>query len=133
MANVMPSHHGGDGVDEPPRHPPSTDPADYEFAPPPKRRQHYKSLTVFQLYNKLQSLFPIRFNLEGKTFYAVGEYSEHYVQHIGSLIRQLIPLLLLVLEGCNKRATSASPLTGQGKKPKFNSIFLKGIFLIKIL
>ena len=53
MAEVMPSHHKGDRGDEPPRHPPSTVPTDCQFAPPPKRRQHYKSLTVFQLYNKL--------------------------------------------------------------------------------
>ena len=38
----MPSHHGGDGGDEPPRNPPSTVLADCESALPPKRRQHYK-------------------------------------------------------------------------------------------
>ena len=91
MADVMPSHHGGDGADEPPRHPSSTILVDCESASPPKRRQYYKSLTVFQLYNKLQGPIPIQFDLEGETFYAVGEYSEHYVWHIGSLIRQLIP------------------------------------------
>ena len=91
MADVMPSHHGEDGGDEPPRHPPSIVPANCESAPLPKRRQHYKSLMVFQLYNKLQGPIPIQFDLEGETFYAVGEYSKHYVQYIGSLIRQLIP------------------------------------------
>ena len=53
MTEVMPSHHGGDGGDEPPRHLPSTVPADCQSTPPPKRRQHYKSLTIFQLYEKL--------------------------------------------------------------------------------
>ena len=88
----MPSHHGGDWGDELPKHPPNTVPIDCESIPPPKRRQHYKSLTVFQRYNKLQGHIPIQFDLEGETFYAVGEYSEHYIRHIGSLIRQHIPL-----------------------------------------
>ena len=46
MTDVMPSHHGGNRGDEPPRHSPSTVPADCQSTPPPKRRQHYKSLTV---------------------------------------------------------------------------------------
>ena len=75
MADVMPSHHGSDGGDELPRHPSSTVLANCQFALPPKRRQHYKSLTVFQLYNKLQGPIPVQFDLEGETFYAVGEYS----------------------------------------------------------
>ena len=98
----MPSHHGGDGGDEPPSHPPSTVPAYSESAPSSKRSQHYKSLTIFQLHNKLQGPILIQFNLEGETFYTVGEYSKHYVRHIGEysehyvwhiglLIRQLIP------------------------------------------
>ena len=87
----MPSHHGGDGGHEPPRHPPNTGLADCESAPPPKRRQHCKSLTVFQLYSKLQGPIPIQFDLEEETFYAVGEYSKHYVWHIGSMIQQLTP------------------------------------------
>ena len=53
MVDVMPSHHGGDGGDEPPRHPLSTVPADCQSTPPPMRMQHYKSLMVFQLYKKL--------------------------------------------------------------------------------
>ena len=65
MADVMPSPHGGYEGDEPPRHPPSTVVADCEYAPPLKRRQHYKSLTVFQLYNKLRGLIPFQFDLEG--------------------------------------------------------------------
>ena len=79
MADVMSSHHEGNEGDELPRHPPSIVPADYESAPPPKRRQHYKSLKVYQLYNKLGRPFPNQFDLDGETFYAVGEYSEHYV------------------------------------------------------
>ena len=59
MTDVMPSHHGGDRGDEPPRYPPKTVLADCESAPPPKMRQDYKSLTIFQLYNKLQGLIPI--------------------------------------------------------------------------
>ena len=86
MADVIPSHHGGDGGDELPRHPHSIVLTDCESAPPPKRRQYYKSFMVYQLYNKLGRLIPIQFNLDGETFYAVGEYSEHYVRHIGSLI-----------------------------------------------
>ena len=88
MTDVMSSYHGGDGGDEPPRHPPPTVPADCESALPPKRKQHYKSLTVFQLYNKLQGPISIEFDLEGEIFYAVGQYFDHVVQHIGSLIRQ---------------------------------------------
>ena len=65
MANVMPRNHEGDRSHEPPRHPP-TIPADCESAPPPKRRQHSKSLIVFQLYNKLGGPIPIQFDLEGK-------------------------------------------------------------------
>ena len=131
----MPSHHGRDRGDEPPRHPPSTVLTDWESALPPKMRQHYKSLTIFQLYNKLQGPIPVQFDLEGETFYAVGEYSDHYVRYIGSLIRQLIPPYFWSWKvvRCTRGATSTSPLTGRGKKPKFNSIFLKGIFLIKIL
>ena len=91
MANIMPSHHGGVGGDEPPKHPPNIVPADCQFTLPPKRRQHYKSLTIFQSYNKLQGPIPVQFDLEGETFYVVGEYSEYYIRHIGSLIRQLIP------------------------------------------
>ena len=86
----MPSHHGGDGSNEPPRYPPSIIPTGCESAPPSKMRQHYKSLTVYQFYNKLRHPIPIQFDLDGETFYIVGEYSEHYVRHIGSLIRQLI-------------------------------------------
>ena len=37
MADLMSRRHGGDGGDEPPRHPP-TIPGDYESATPPKRR-----------------------------------------------------------------------------------------------
>ena len=59
MADVMPSHHGGDKGDEPPRHPPCIVPGDCKSAPPPKRRQHYKSLTMFQLYDKLRGPIPI--------------------------------------------------------------------------
>ena len=86
MADVMSSHHGGDGDEELPRPPSSTVPADYQSAPPLKMRQHYKSLTVFQLYDKLRSPIPVQFDLEGNTFYAVGEHFEHYVRHIGSPI-----------------------------------------------
>ena len=38
MADVMSSHHGGDGGDEPPRHSPSIVSADYKFASPPKKK-----------------------------------------------------------------------------------------------
>ena len=58
MTDVLPRHHGGDENDEPPRHP-STVPGNCEFAPPPKRRQHSKSLTVYQLFNKLGGFIPI--------------------------------------------------------------------------
>ena len=71
MADVLPRHHGGDRGDEPPRHPPSVL-GDYESAPPPKRRQHSKSLTVYQLFNKLGGPIPIHFDLEGDIFYVVG-------------------------------------------------------------
>ena len=113
MANVMPSYHGGDEGDEPPRHPPSIVLADCESTPPPKRkaprhppsivladcestlhpkrRQHYKLLTVYHLYNKLGCPIPIQLDLDGETCYAVGEFFEHYIRLIGSLIRQLIP------------------------------------------
>ena len=84
MTDVISRHHGGDEGDEPPRHPPSV-PSNCESTPPPKRRQHSKSLTIYQLVNKLGSYIPIQFDLEGNTFYAVGQYSEHYVRHIGSL------------------------------------------------
>ena len=46
MADVLSRHHGGDVGDEPPRHP-TTIPGDCESVPPPKRRQHSKSLTVY--------------------------------------------------------------------------------------
>ena len=52
---------------------------------------HTKSLTVYQLFNKLGGRIPIQFNLKGLTLYPVGQYSEHYVQYISSLIRQQIP------------------------------------------
>ena len=71
MIDIMLRHHGGDKGDELPRHPPTVS-AECESALPPKRRQHYKSLTVFRLYNKLQGSIPIQFNLEGETFYVVG-------------------------------------------------------------
>ena len=63
----MSKHHGGDGGDKPPRHP-LTIPDDYESASPPKRRQHYKSLTIYELFNKLGAPIPIQFDLEGLTF-----------------------------------------------------------------
>ena len=47
MVDVMPSHHGRNGGDELPRHPPSIVSVDCECAPPPKMRQHYSSLMVF--------------------------------------------------------------------------------------
>ena len=45
MTDVMFRHHRGDGVDEPPRHP-LTVSSDCESASPPKKRQHFKPLTV---------------------------------------------------------------------------------------
>ena len=89
MADVLSRHHRGDEGDKPPRHPPTV-PGDCESAPPPKRSQYSKSLIVYQLANKLGGYIPIQFDLEGNTFYVVGLYSEHYVRHIGSLIRQQI-------------------------------------------
>ena len=80
MIDVLP------GGDESPRHPPTVA-ADCEFALPPKMRQHYKSLTVYQLVNKLGGYILIQFDMEGNIFYVVGQYSKHYVRHIGSLIR----------------------------------------------
>ena len=47
MVDVIRSHHGGDGSDEPPRHPPNIILADWESTPPPKRMQRYKSLTMY--------------------------------------------------------------------------------------
>ena len=85
----MSRHHGGDGGDELLRHP-LTIQGDCESAPPPKRRQHSKSLTAFQLFNKLGDCIPIQFDLEGLIFYVVSQYSEHYVWRICSLIRQQI-------------------------------------------
>ena len=70
MADVLPRHHGGDGGDEPPRHPLIVL-SDCQFLPP-KRRQHSKSLTALQLYTKLGGPIPIQFDLEGETFYVVG-------------------------------------------------------------
>ena len=90
MVDVLSRHHGGDEGDEPPRHLPTVL-GDCESTPPPKRRQHSKSLTIYQLVNKLGTCIPIQFDLEGDTFYVVGLYSEHYVRHIGNLIRQQIP------------------------------------------
>ena len=46
IVDVMSRHHGEDGGDEPPKHPP-TIPGDCESALPPKRRQYSKSLTVY--------------------------------------------------------------------------------------
>ena len=71
MANVLSRHHGRDEGDELPRHPPIV-PGDCESASPPKRRQHYKSLSVYQLVNKLGGCILIQFDLEGNTFYVVG-------------------------------------------------------------
>ena len=73
---------GGNG---PLRHPPTVL-GDCESASPLKRRKHSKSLMVFQLYTKLGGPIPIQFDLKGETFYTIGQYSEHYVRHIGSLI-----------------------------------------------
>ena len=87
MTDVMSRHHGGDVGDERSRYPPIV-PGDCESAPPPKRRQPSKSLTVYQFFNKLGNPILIQFDLEGLTFYVVGQYSEHYVWHIGNLIRQ---------------------------------------------
>ena len=109
MSDVLPRHHGGDGGDESPRNPPIV-PDDCESAPPPKRRQHSKSLTVYQLINKLGGCIPIQFDLERDTFYAIFQYSEHNIRHIGSLIRQQIPPYYPVLEECTRGATSSSPL-----------------------
>ena len=85
MADVMSRHHRGDGGDEQPRHP-STVPSNCESAQPPKMRQNSKSLTVYQPFNKLGGPIPIQLDLESLKFYSIGQYSEHYVQHIGNLI-----------------------------------------------
>ena len=90
MTDVLPRHHGGDKSDKPPRHSPIV-PSDYESAPSHKRRQHSKSLTIYQLFNKLGCPIPIQFDLEGEIFYVVCQYFEHCVWYIGSLIRQQIP------------------------------------------
>ena len=50
----MSRHHRGYGSDEPPRHPLIV-PGDCKSASPPKKRQHSKLLTVYQLF----SLIPI--------------------------------------------------------------------------
>ena len=65
MVDVILNHHKEDRSDELPRHPPIIVPADCESAPPPKRRQQYKSLTVLHLYNKLGGTISIQFDLEG--------------------------------------------------------------------
>ena len=46
------------GGDEPPRHP-LTVPGDCKYAPPLKRRQHCKSLTIYKNFNKLGGPIPI--------------------------------------------------------------------------
>ena len=67
MTDVMSRNHGGDGGDEPPRHPPTV-PSYCESTPPPKRRQHSKSLVVYLLFNKLGGHILIQFDLEGFHF-----------------------------------------------------------------
>ena len=78
MVDVLPRHHGEDEGNESPRHPPIIL-DDWESAPPLKRKKHSKSLAVYQLFNKLEGHIPIQFDLEGDTFYVVGQYSKHYV------------------------------------------------------
>ena len=51
MADVVSMHHGGDVRDELPRHPPTILGDCDQFATSIKRRQHSKSLTVYQLVN----------------------------------------------------------------------------------
>ena len=58
MSDVISRHYGGNGGHVPPRQPPTV-PGDCESASPPKRRQHSKSLIVYQLFNKLGGLIPI--------------------------------------------------------------------------
>ena len=86
MTDVLFRHHVRDRGDEPPMHYPTMS-GDCESIPHPKRRQHSKSLIVYYLINKLGGHIPIHFDLEGNTFYVVGQYSEHYFHHIGSIIR----------------------------------------------
>ena len=71
MADVMSRHHGGDGGDESPRHPPTVR-GECASTSPSKRRQHSKSLIVYQLFNKPRGRIPIQFDLEDLTFYIVG-------------------------------------------------------------
>ena len=58
IAEIMSRYIGGDGADELPRHPPII-PSDCESASPLKMRQHSKSLTIYQLFNKLGGLTPL--------------------------------------------------------------------------
>ena len=71
MADVMSRYHGGDKGDELPRYRPTV-PGDCESSLPFKRRQHSKSLTAYQLFNKLGGPIPIQFDMEVLTFYVVG-------------------------------------------------------------
>ena len=58
MIDVMFRLDRGDMGDEPPKYPPTV-PDDCESVPSPKRRQHSKSLTIYQLFNKLGDPIPI--------------------------------------------------------------------------
>ena len=100
MADIMPSHHGEDESDELLRHQPSIVPTNCESVPPLKRRQHYKPLTVYQLYNKLRCLIPIQYG-QGNILCSWRVFRALYLAY------WLIDLtaystVLLVLEGCTR-------------------------------
>ena len=81
MVDVLISCHGCDGGREP-HQDPSTPFIDFYFTPPTIRQKHSKSLNSYKLFKDLWHPIPIKFDIEGGTFYAIGEHSEYFVKKI---------------------------------------------------
>ena len=90
MADVMSTYHGGDGDDELPKHPPL-------YLATMSLHCLIKGGKILSLWQyisflaNLEVLSPSN-SISRAKYYVVGQYSDHYIWHIRTLIRQYIPL-----------------------------------------
>ncbi|XP_062085817.1 uncharacterized protein LOC133791925 [Humulus lupulus] len=89
MSSAVMRHHGGDGGADPPRDPTHIE-ADCERVPAIKRRGINKGISTREARAALGRPLPLEWDVRGKTYKEIGEYSHHLSREIGLLIRQYV-------------------------------------------